>query len=156
MKKQTFILITATSWALLFAREAAGDNASTTAALRSRIINNAKQYIGTMYNYGGKSEAGFDCSGFVQFIYRGIGIMLPRTAAGQFDGGVKIELAKAAPGDLVFFKIDGEKITHVGIYVSNSEFIHAPSTGGRVSIENMGKEYWKTRYAGAVTYIKKR
>ena len=154
MKKLALILITA--WALLFAREAAGDNASTAAALRSRIINSAKQYIGTRYNYGGKSEAGFDCSGFVQFIFRGIGIMLPRTVVGQFDEGVKIELAKAAPGDLVFFKIDCEKITHVGIYVSDSEFIHAPSTGGWVSIENMGKEYWKTRYAGAVTYIKER
>jgi hypothetical protein len=122
--------------------------------MRSRIIWNAKKYIGTRYNYGGNNASGFDCSGFVQFIYGKNGIPLPRTSIGQFEQGLKIDLAKAEPGDLVFFKIDFNTISHVGIYLNKSEFIHAPSSGKQVSVDSLDAGYWKKRFAGAVTYIK--
>ncbi|MBN2158928.1 MAG: C40 family peptidase [Spirochaetes bacterium] len=127
------------------------DNGDT----RDRILETAKKYLGVRYNYGGMGAGGFDCSGFVQFVYRENGILLPRSTAAQFERGKKIGLDNVQPGDLLFFKIYRGRISHVGIYVSGSVFIHAPSSGKRVSFADMKTEYWKKRFAGAVTYIGK-
>jgi cell wall-associated NlpC family hydrolase len=121
--------------------------------LRARIIDTAKKYLGARYNYGGMSTSGFDCSGFVQFVFRENGIRLPRSTPDQFEDGKKIELEDAQSGDLVFFRIYNGRISHVGIFVSRGIFIHAPSHGKCVSFANMNLEYWKKTYAGTVTYI---
>ena len=121
--------------------------------LRTRIIDTAKKYLGARYNYGGMSTSGFDCSGFVQYVFRENGIQLPRSTPDQFEGGKKIDLEDAKPGDLVFFRIYNGRISHVGIFVEKTVFIHAPSHGKCVSFADMNLEYWKKKFAGAVTYI---
>jgi cell wall-associated NlpC family hydrolase len=128
-------------------------NAADAEKLRSRIIDTAKKYLGARYNYGGMSTKGFDCSGFVQYVYQENGIKLPRSTVSQFEQGKKIELADAKPGDLVFFRIYNDRISHVGIFMNGSLFIHAPSSGKRVSFADMNLEYWKKTFAGVVTYI---
>ncbi|OHD69540.1 MAG: hypothetical protein A2W19_00590 [Spirochaetes bacterium RBG_16_49_21] len=155
MKSSISILAVVIFCCILLPANAEPGSGSSQEALRMSIVNTAKKYLGIRYNYGGMNEAGFDCSGFVRFVYKRNGIILPRTTAGQFEQGTKIDLAQASAGDLVFFKIDGEKISHVGIVINTREFIHAPSTGKQVTIEKIDTEYWRKRFAGAVTYINK-
>jgi cell wall-associated NlpC family hydrolase len=121
--------------------------------LRGRIISTAKKYIGARYRYGSQGPGGFDCSGFVQYVFRENGIALPRSTVDQFEKGRKIELAAARPGDLVFFRIYRRRVSHVGIYAGASTFIHAPTWGKRVGFADMNLAYWRNTFAGAVTYI---
>jgi len=121
--------------------------------LRGRIIRTAERYIGARYRYGSQGEAGFDCSGFVQQVYRENGIMLPRSTVDQFEKGRRIELAEAKPGDLVFFRIYRQRVSHVGIYAGETRFIHAPTWGKRVGYADMKLAYWQNTFAGAVTYL---
>ncbi|HMY44823.1 MAG TPA: C40 family peptidase, partial [Leptospiraceae bacterium] len=113
------------------------------------ITELAQKYLGVPYRFGGQSPDGFDCSGLTGYVYKKAGYQLPRDAGDQFKALRPIKTPR--PGDLVFFKIDGKSIGHVGIYLGNLRFIHAPSTGKTVSIADMRISYWKTRYAGART-----
>lgn len=111
------------------------------------IIEIADQYIGTPYKSGGNSPAGFDCSGFTSFVYQKAGYTLSRTADGQYS---ELNVVKKPQiGDLVFFRISGNRISHVGIYAGNLKMIHAPSSGKTVEYADMTIGYWKTRYAGS-------
>ncbi|MCP4132075.1 MAG: C40 family peptidase [bacterium] len=121
-----------------------------------RIVHTAKRYIGVKYRSGGTSPRGFDCSGYVLYVYKTNGISLPRNARKQYYAGKRIRLRHARPGDLVFFQTSRKRISHVGIYLGNRRFIHAPSSGKRVSITSMKNPYWKKRYIGAVTYLRGR
>ncbi len=121
--------------------------------LRARIIRTAEKQLGARYRYGGMGKGGFDCSGFVQFVYRENGIQLPRSTVDQYEKGRKIDLANARPGDLLFFKIYRNRISHVGIFVGESRFIHAPSWGKQVSFANMNIDYWRKTFVGAATFI---
>ncbi|MCX8084081.1 MAG: NlpC/P60 family protein [Calditerrivibrio sp.] len=120
--------------------------------LREQIINTAMNYLGTPYMRGGNSEDGFDCSGFVQTVFRLNGIELPRTSKEQFAKGdtIRDELRR---GDLVFFKINGKNISHVGIYIGDGKFIHAPRVNQKVRVEDLDLPYYKKRYVGAKTYL---
>lgn len=125
-------------------------------SLRNKIVETAKKYIGVRYNFGGMSAKGFDCSGFVNRVYRENGISLPRTSKAQFSNGNKINLKDAKPGDIVYFvRYPRRRATHVGIYLGDSQFIHAPSRGKRVSISNIGQRYWRHRLVGVVSYLPK-
>ena len=119
------------------------------------LIEFANKYIGTRYLAGGTTPNGFDCSGYVQFVYKKIGYTLPRTTTEQAKIGIKVEKKKLNPCDLVFFKGKNDKskeIGHVGI-ITNTDasgkfyFIHAASTGVRV--DNIETPYYKTRYVEA-------
>ncbi len=121
--------------------------------IRKKIIDIAHKYKGSEYRYGGTGSNGFDCSGFVRHVYSLVGISLPRTSGAQFAKGKKIEIKNAKPGDLVFYNIDGNGISHVGIYIEKNSFIHAPRQGKKVSIADMNISYWKKRFVGAVTYL---
>jgi cell wall-associated NlpC family hydrolase len=120
---------------------------------RKDIVKTAKQYIGVVYKHGGNSPEGFDCSGFVQYVYKKNGINLPRSARNQYYGGKKISLGNLRPGDLVFYHTEGKGVNHVVIFIGEDQFIHAPSTGKAVSIVNMEINYWKERYIGSTTYF---
>lgn len=120
---------------------------------REKIVRTAKSYIGIKYRWGGTTQFGFDCSGFVQHVYKKNGINLPRGSRSQYYKGRRISLVYAEPGDLVFFRINGSKISHVGIYLGNYEFIHSPRSGKKISRASINNSYWKKRYAGAVTYL---
>ncbi len=123
---------------------------------RKKIIKTAQRYIGVHYKNGGTSPSGFDCSGYVQYVYYKSGYTLPRSSVNQFRRGREIPLRHAKPGDLVFFNTSGKKISHVAIYMGGNRFIHAPSSGKRVSYASINNSYWRKRYVSAVTYFKKK
>ncbi|BDH60772.1 hypothetical protein MTP04_09020 [Lysinibacillus sp. PLM2] len=109
----------------------------------------AKQYLDSPYLYGGTTESGFDCSGFVNRVFLDLGIELPRTSVGLFKEGESISRDELQTGDLVFFNTSGQGVSHVGIYYGGGKFIHSQSVLG-VSISNLNdKWYWGTRYIGA-------
>lgn len=117
------------------------------------ILELAQDQLGVDYKFGGNSpQEGFDCSGLTGYIYKKAGFSLPRGADAQYRALDPVK--KPEPGDLVFFKIDGKKISHVGIYAGDFQFIHAPSTGKKVSYADMRIRYWKARYAGSRTIFK--
>jgi cell wall-associated NlpC family hydrolase len=110
-----------------------------------RVVDYAKRFRGVRYVYGGSSpRSGFDCSGFVRYVYAHFGVPLAHSTYAQFDLGRSVSRSSLRPGDLVFF--DGEG--HVGIYIGNGRFIHAPHTGTRVRIETLAGWY-SSRFTGA-------
>ena len=112
------------------------------------IIATAKQYIGVPYVWGGSTPSGFDCSGFVQYVFARHGITLPRTSAAQYTAGKWVSKSDLRPGDLVFYNTSGSGVSHLGIYIGNGQFIHASSSKG-VMISDMSNSYWSARYYGA-------
>ncbi len=117
----------------------------------STVINTAMGMIGIPYRFGGTSaETGFDCSGFVRAIYQDtMGHLLPRKADDQAKVTQKIDKKELKPGDLVFFNTMRRTFSHVGIYVGDGQFIHSPSKGKSVRVENMNTSYWAKRFNGA-------
>lgn len=118
---------------------------------KSELVAKAHLLLGTPYRYGGnRPSTGFDCSGFVQYAHATVGIELPRTSRKQYRMGKQIKKRNLRAGDLVFFRIDTKKtISHVGIYIGNNKFIHAPSSGKRVSIARLDNPYWQQHYDSA-------
>jgi cell wall-associated NlpC family hydrolase len=113
------------------------------------IVARARAYAGTAYRAGGASPGGFDCSGFVQFLYGRSGVPLPRTAEAQFEVGRDVRPREIAAGDLVFFRTAGRRVSHVGIATGDGGFIHAPNARSRVRVDRLDAAYWSDRYAGA-------
>lgn len=113
------------------------------------IAAQARVFTGTAYRAGGATPEGFDCSGFVQYLYGQSGIALPRTAEDQFGIGQSLRPRDLEPGDLVFFRTDGRRISHVGIATGDGSFIHAPNSRSRVRVDRLDAPYWDERYAGA-------
>ena len=118
---------------------------------RSALLLDAMGYIGTPYERGGNTGAsGLDCSGFVKAVFeQAEGITLPRSAYEQAHATVEIYRADLQPGDLVFFNTLRRAFSHVGIYLGEGRFIHAPRPGAQVRIESMNGSYWRTRFNGA-------
>ena len=117
----------------------------------SELVVNAMGFLGVPYKWGGTdADTGFDCSGFVVSVYQQtIGLLLPRKAEQQAAATQKIEQTDLQPGDLVFFNTMRRAFSHVGIYVGNGKFIHAPRAGAEVRVESMGGSYWQRRFDGA-------
>ena len=119
----------------------------------TEMVLTAMNYVGVRYRRGGESvEAGFDCSGFTRYIFeQTLGLVLPRRADQQAHapGLVAVPRAELQPGDLVFFNTLKRSFSHVGIYIGNNKFIHAPRPGGEVRTEDMGFAYWSKRFTGA-------
>jgi len=109
------------------------------------VVGIAMQYLGVPYVWGGSSPSGFDCSGFVMFVYAQVGVSLPHLAAAQFNYGTPVSSDQLEPGDLVFF--DG--LGHVGIYIGGGQFIHAPHTGDVVKISSLGESWYSATFVGA-------
>lgn len=117
----------------------------------SDLTINAMSLLGIKYKRGGDSpENGLDCSGFVRLVFKNTNeAELPRTAKEISNQGDRIDSKDIKPGDLVFFNTLKKSFSHVGIYLGDSKFIHAPSAGGKVRIESMDVAYWKKRFNGA-------
>jgi peptidoglycan DL-endopeptidase CwlO len=119
--------------------------ATAKAAMSQRVVSYAKRFLGVRYVYGGSSpRSGFDCSGFVRYVYAHFGVSLPHSSYAQFTDGRRVSRGSLRPGDLVFF----DSVGHVGLYVGNGRFIHAPHTGTRVQISTLAGWY-SARFSGA-------
>jgi cell wall-associated NlpC family hydrolase len=143
--------------ALAADHEEAGSAPSSITAAAGEYFSRAHDLLlqafaltGIRYRYGGDSPAtGFDCSGFVRYVFQQIGTALPRNASEISHLGRRVDRNELQPGDLVFFNTLRRPFSHVGIYLGDQRFIHAPSRGGNVEIVNMSQRYWERRYNGA-------
>lgn len=115
------------------------------------VILKGLELVGISYRWGGaKIDAGLDCSGYVQVVFKdAMGLVLPRTAKEMSEIGEQIDISSLKPGDLVFFNTMRRAFSHVGIYLGDSYFLHAPRKGAEVRVESMDKAYWLQRYNGA-------
>ena len=117
----------------------------------SELVVDAMGFLGVPYKRGGNNaETGFDCSGFVRAMYKqSVGLILPRRAEQQAAATQNIEKSELKPGDLVFFNTLKRTFSHVGIYVGQGRFIHAPKPGAEVRVDSMSGSYWASRFDGA-------
>ena len=127
------------------------DPITAIAAAQHPLSKQALQHIGIRYRYGGTSpDNGFDCSGLVHYsAMESLGLRLPRRSTEIARAGKAIKRQELAVGDLVFFNTLGARYSHVGIYVGSNMFVHAPSSGGVVSVQDMTEPYWNKRFTGA-------
>jgi cell wall-associated NlpC family hydrolase len=111
------------------------------------IVSTALHLVGTRYRNGGADPEGFDCSGFVQYVFAQQGVSVPRTVEEQARTGARVDEMRA--GDLVFFHTSGRGATHVGIAIDSTRFVHAPSSRGEVRVEPLARPYWTDRFVEA-------
>lgn len=126
-------------------------DAGLSSAQMNEVALYALSLADTPYQYGGNSrENGFDCSGFVQFVYLNtLGLHLPRTSAEMSRMGMHLDRSRLQPGDLVFFNTSRQAYSHVGIYVGDGRFVHSPNIGKRIHVASLSDNYWQQRYDGA-------
>lgn len=135
-----------TSLALCFTLGAGSAFAAEQETSLSGIVDSV---YGTPYKYGGTSTAGFDCSGFTRYVFKQMGVALPRVSTAQYKVGTAVSKSELQAGDLVFFNtLGGGKVSHVGIYVGDGEFAHASSSKG-IRIDKLSNSYYENRYVGA-------
>jgi cell wall-associated NlpC family hydrolase len=113
------------------------------------LVAMALTFRGTPYRNGGSDPSGFDCSGFVQWVFAQHGTRLPREVRDQYRVGDEVDPADVAPGDLLFFETVSKGPSHVGIAIGGGEFVHAPSSRGVVRVERYTSSYWAPRWVGA-------
>ena len=151
MSCKTFRLVSILSVVFTLAA-CAGSPPRATSAIRpesaesvdaGRAADHALAMLGAPYRYGGVDSEGFDCSGLVHYSFRKIGIALPRDTRSLRQIGIEIDTNDLAKGDLVFFDQEGRKSSHVGIYLGDGRFVHAPSTGGKVRTDKIDLTYWR-------------
>jgi cell wall-associated NlpC family hydrolase len=119
--------------------------APATDDIGSRAARFAERFVGVPYRFGGESPQGFDCSGLIWYVYRELGVAVPRTAADQRASARHVGADSLRPGDLVFFYTPAD---HVGLYLGGGEFVHAPSTGKRVERARLDSPFFILGYAG--------
>lgn len=148
MTRQAFILFS------LFALVLTGCSSGPSKSLRNysiygeRAAAHAQKFIGTRYRYGGNHPSrGFDCSGLVQYSYKLAGLRVPRNTKFQYRSTHRVASNKLQRGDLLFFHLLGKRNSHVGIYIGNGRFVHAPSSGKRVKISTLKNRYWRRHLA---------
>jgi len=114
------------------------------------LLKRALALLGTPYRWGGTGTNGFDCSGLVGYVFKtALGVELPRVSRDMANTGQRIDRSSLTAGDIVFFKIHGKRVDHVGIYVGNGQFLHAPSTGKDVMVSRLDQGYWSGKFMEA-------
>jgi cell wall-associated NlpC family hydrolase len=114
-----------------------------------KALEYAREMVGKPYKYAGNTPAGFDCSGLVNYSYGKAGLRLPRDTRSQRQMSVAIAVRNLRPGDLLFFDQEGKKASHVGLYIGDGRFVHAPSSGGKVRVDSMKADFWKKHFVDA-------
>lgn len=123
--------------------------APASSSIGEQIVAFAEQFLGTPYVWAGSSPSGFDCSGFVSYVFKNFGYTVNRTAASMYTNGVAVDKSELQIGDAVFFASSSESIGHVGIYIGDGEFIHSSSGCGYVTISGLDESYYSRMYVGA-------
>ena len=114
------------------------------------LLKRALALLGTPYRWGGTGTNGFDCSGLVGYVFKtALGVELPRVSRDMANTGQRIDRASLSAGDIVFFGVHGRRVDHVGIYVGNGQFLHAPRTGKDVMVSRLDDGYWSGRFMEA-------
>lgn len=141
----------AVALALGFAQPAAAESRHDDAHPGGELVLRALALLGVNYKWGGNSpDTGLDCSGLVRHVFQEtIGLVLPRRAEEMSRAGDTIRREQLRPGDLVFFNTLRRAFSHVGIYIGDGKFVHAPANGGQVRVESLGGRYWQQRFDGA-------
>jgi hypothetical protein len=122
----------------------------TPSPLMQSLLSTAIHFVGTPYRFGGTDPSnGFDCSGFVYYVFAQQGVWVPRTVADLADAGTRVRHTEVRPGDLLFFRTSGRGPTHVGIALGPDRFVHAPNSRGEVRIEPLARRYWSERFLEA-------
>ena len=111
-------------------------------SIAADISKTAKSLVGVKYSYGGTTKSGFDCSGYVGYVFKENSISVSRSSSSLYASGKAVNKADLETGDLVFFNTTGKGVSHVGIYIGDGKFIHAPTTGKKVDISDMSNVYW--------------
>jgi cell wall-associated NlpC family hydrolase len=119
------------------------------AATPPALVTTALEFRGVPYRNGGSDPSGFDCSGFVQYVFAKFGTFLPREVRDQYQAGSSVDLDEVQAGDLLFFETEGRGASHVGMVIGGGEFVHAPSSRGVVRVERYDASYWAQRFVGA-------
>ena len=127
----------------------AGSTKPSAAGPGDRAAALAQTMVGKPYKYGGSSPSGFDCSGLVQYSFKQAGVSLPHNTVQQRSASRLIKVAELRRGDLLFFDQEGKKYGHVGIYLGEGKFVHAPSSGKSVRSDTLGNPYWKKHLSEA-------
>ena len=115
---------------------------------RPAVVGTALSLRGAPYRNGGSDPSGFDCSGFVAYVFAQQGVYMPRTVTEQYARGQAVEQDAVSAGDLVFFTTVAPGASHVGIAISRDRFVHAPSSSGVVRVESLSASYWSSRFVG--------
>jgi len=138
-------------WLCLAPLPALATTAPGAAPAREGPLTHALRALGVRYHYGGRSpETGFDCSGLIAHAFQQAwGLPFPQNAQAQSRVGAPVKRRDLAPGDLVFYNTRNQPYSHVGMYIGNGRFIHAPKPGARVRIERLDTPYWQARFNGA-------
>jgi len=122
--------------------------------LRASLVETARGYVGVPYLFGGTTERGFDCSGLTGAVYRLNGLRLPRSSQAQFEAGRAVDLDGARAGDLLFFATNGGgRVSHVGLYLGQGTFIHAPRSGQGIRQDRLSDRYYSRAFVGARSYL---
>lgn len=125
---------------------------SANSSKADKLISVARAYLGRPYIFGATGPSSFDCSGYTSYVYRQLGIYIPRVASSQAYSGTRVSKSNLQKGDLVFFNTYGS-LSHVGIYIEDGNFIHASSYGRGVVVSNLYDSYYSSRYASAARYL---
>ncbi|AYC28924.1 C40 family peptidase [Paenisporosarcina cavernae] len=150
VKSQMLKLISVIAIIAVLMLSAFSQEAQAASSLNSKqIVTTSSSVLGVKYKRGGTTTAGFDCSGFIGYVYKSSGVNLPRTSAGMYATGKSVAKKSLQVGDLVFFNTSGKGVSHVGIYIGNGKFVHSSSSKG-VSIAKLNDPYyWGDKYIGA-------
>lgn len=150
LQSQLFKVISMLTIALFLVIAPFANQADAASGIKSsQVISTANKVMGTKYVYGGTTTKGFDCSGFIGYVYKKNGVKLPRTSAAMYKTGTSVKKSKLQAGDLVFFNTSGKGVSHAGIYIGNGKFVHSSSSKG-VSVAKINDPYyWGSKYIGA-------